>query len=152
MCSYKKEVLADDYDYNAVTVVIHNEKTDLPGALQWISDRHDEIVESFMKVRDDVLNKRGFPSYGEDVDRQVALYVEGLGQWIRGHDEWNFGSGRSVLLLSVPRINVLNARALPGTLVTKALRSKSLVKSSLPKEYHIISRQISYICTTIEIQ
>ena len=80
MCSYKKEVLADDYDYNAVTVVMHNEKTDLDGALQWISDRHDEIVESFMKVRDDVLNKRGFPSYGEEIDRQVALYVEGLGK------------------------------------------------------------------------
>ncbi|KAF9030695.1 terpenoid synthase [Hymenopellis radicata] len=94
MSSYKKEVLADDSDYNAVTVVMHNEKTDLAGALQWLSDRHDEIVEHFLRVRDDILNKRNFPTYGEDIDRQIALYINGLGQWIRGHDEWNFGSGR----------------------------------------------------------
>lgn len=108
-----KEILHDDADYNAVTVVMTNNKTDLPGAIQWISDRHDDVVDNFMRVRDDVLNKKnGFPSYGEDLDRQIALYVDGLGlffilprnsrpdyvftsgQWIRGHDEWNFGSGR----------------------------------------------------------
>ena len=113
MCSYRKEVLANDVDYNAVTVVMYNNNVDVDGAIQWISDRHDDIVESFMKTRDDVLNhKNGFPSWGENIDRQLALYVDGLGmllttpncvisnsrlplgQWIRGHDEWNFGSGR----------------------------------------------------------
>lgn len=80
MCSYKKEVLANDADYNAVTVVMKNNKTDVAGAIQWISDRHDEVVDSFLKVRDDVLNKRnGIPSWGEDIDRQVALYIDGLG-------------------------------------------------------------------------
>ncbi|KAF8176079.1 terpenoid synthase [Pholiota molesta] len=94
MCSYKKEIIVDDADYNAVTVVMKNNNTDVAGGIQWISDTHDDIVEHFLKVRDDVLNKRGFPSFGEELDRQVAEYVEGLGIWIRGHDEWNFGSGR----------------------------------------------------------
>ncbi|KAK7048258.1 isoprenoid synthase domain-containing protein [Favolaschia claudopus] len=94
MCSYKKEVLANDADYNAVTVVMVNEHTDIAGGIQWISDYHDEIVEHFLRVREDVINKNGFPSWGTDIDDQVAKYIDGLGQWIRGHDEWNFGSGR----------------------------------------------------------
>ncbi|KAF7979340.1 hypothetical protein HWV62_42763 [Athelia sp. TMB] len=95
MCSYKKEVLCNDADYNAITVVMANEKTDLAGALQWISNIHDEIVDRFLSTRQDVLNKRnGVPSWGKEIDEQVAAYVDGLGQWIRGHDEWNFQSGR----------------------------------------------------------
>ena len=83
MCSYRKEVLANDSDYNAVTVVMVNNKTDLAGALQWISDRHDDIVDSFLKVRDDVLNrKNGFPSWGSKIDLQIAAYVDGLGLFI----------------------------------------------------------------------
>ncbi|KAK7012921.1 isoprenoid synthase domain-containing protein [Favolaschia claudopus] len=94
MCSYKKEVLANDADYNAVTVVMVNEHTDIAGGIQWISDYHDEIIEHFLRVREDVIKKNGFPSWGTDIDDQVAKYIDGLGQWIRGHDEWNFGSGR----------------------------------------------------------
>ncbi|KAK7021182.1 isoprenoid synthase domain-containing protein [Favolaschia claudopus] len=94
MCSYKKEVLANDAAYNAVTVVMVNEHTDIAGGIQWISDYHDEIVERFLRVREDVINQNGFPSWGTDIDDQVAKYIDGLGQWIRGHDEWNFGSGR----------------------------------------------------------
>jgi Delta6-protoilludene synthase len=95
MCSYKKEALTNDADYNAVTVVMYNEKTDVAGGIQWISDIHDEIVDNFLRLREDVIHKtNGFPSWGEEIDRQVELYVDGLGMWIRGHDEWNFGSGR----------------------------------------------------------
>jgi hypothetical protein len=82
MCSYKKEVLADDYDYNAVTVVMHNKGTDLDGALQWISDRHDEIVDNFLATSKDVFDHRnGVPSWGPEIDRQVEAYVSGLGEF-----------------------------------------------------------------------
>ncbi|KAH9477371.1 Delta(6)-protoilludene synthase [Psilocybe cubensis] len=94
MCSYKKEILVDDADYNAVTVVMHNNKVGVDEGIQWISDLHDEIVDNFLKLRQEVMTKTNFPSYGPEMDRQVEAYVEGLGQWIRGHDEWNFGSGR----------------------------------------------------------
>ncbi|KAF8902796.1 isoprenoid synthase domain-containing protein [Gymnopilus junonius] len=74
MCSYK-EILVDDADYNAVTAAFSGFLTPTMRSL-------------------DVLNKRGFPSFGEDLDRQIADYIERLGQWIRGQDEWNFCSGR----------------------------------------------------------
>ena len=80
MYSYKKEVLCDDADYNVITVVMANEKTDFAGALQWISNLHDEIVHRFLNTREDVLNHRsGVPSWGRDIDLQVAAYIDGLG-------------------------------------------------------------------------
>lgn len=94
MCSYRKEVLANDADYNAVTVVMHNYGTNLSGAMEWISDLHDEIVEHFLLLSHQVIRHEGFPSFGPEIDDQLARYIDGLGQWIRGHDEWNFASGR----------------------------------------------------------
>jgi hypothetical protein len=35
-----------------------NYRTDLTGAIQWVSDRHDEVVEHFLATKDDVLNHR----------------------------------------------------------------------------------------------
>ncbi|GLB39974.1 putative terpene synthase family, metal binding domain [Lyophyllum shimeji] len=94
MSSYKKEVLSNDADYNAITVVQKHLGVDLEGALQWLLEHHDQNIDNFMAVREKVLKKDGFPSYGPRIDREVADYVDGLGFWIRGHDEWNFSSGR----------------------------------------------------------
>lgn len=116
MCSYRKEVLTNDADYNVVTVVMTRNGMDLTGAVQWISKRHDEIVANFLKTREDVLyHRNGVPSWGEEVDQKVYAYIDGLGlsnfilsqqasvqrhpipgHWIRGHDEWCFRSSRLV--------------------------------------------------------
>ncbi|KAJ7811924.1 terpenoid synthase [Mycena olivaceomarginata] len=85
MVSYKKEVLTNSADYNIT----------LRGAIKWISHRNDELVGRFLETKEDILNHRnGVPSWGEDIDIQVAKYIDGLGQWIRGHDEWSFNSER----------------------------------------------------------
>lgn len=81
MCSYRKEFLANDADYNAVTVVMHNYGTDVPGAMQWISDLHDDIVEHFLQLREQVIECQGFPSFGPEVDDQLARYIDGLGRY-----------------------------------------------------------------------
>lgn len=81
MCSYKKEVLTDSADYNAVTIVMHSNKTDVAGGIQWVSDCHDELVEHFLQLRDEVYNKVNFPSFGDAIDRQIEAYVDGLGQF-----------------------------------------------------------------------
>jgi hypothetical protein len=80
MYSYKKEVLNNEADYNIVTVVMNNNNTDLSGAMQWISDRYEALAAQFLATRQDVLNhQNGVPSWGEDIDRQVAAYIDGLG-------------------------------------------------------------------------
>lgn len=82
VCSYKKETLANSADYNAVTIVMHHNKTDVSGGIQWIADRHDELVEHFLKLRNEVNNKIEFPSFGDEIDRQVEAYVHGMGEFL----------------------------------------------------------------------
>jgi hypothetical protein len=81
MCSYKKEVLANEATYNSVTVVMVNEHTDVSGGMRWISNYHDELVERFLATRSDMLNGRGFPSWGKEIDEQIVMYVDGVGKF-----------------------------------------------------------------------
>ncbi|KAJ7887375.1 terpenoid synthase [Mycena leptocephala] len=95
MCSYKKEIMVDEADYNIVTVLMTQNQTDIAGAMQWISDRHDELVEHFLAIRDDILNHRnGILSWGPNIDSQIEKYIDGLGQMVRGNDQWMFEIGR----------------------------------------------------------
>ena len=85
MASYRKEFLDADADYNIVTVVMHEKKTDLANALLWISEFHDELAASFLATMDDVLqHTNGVPSWGSEMDTQVALFIDGLGQSTQG--------------------------------------------------------------------
>ncbi|KAJ6549913.1 hypothetical protein B0H19DRAFT_951632, partial [Mycena capillaripes] len=94
--SYKKEVLSGNRAYNAVTVIMRANLTDVMGGMQWISDRHDEVAQNFLATRDDVLHhKNGVPSWGEHMDEQVEKYVDALGILaIRGYKQWYLGSER----------------------------------------------------------
>ncbi|KAJ7199079.1 terpenoid synthase [Mycena rebaudengoi] len=95
MYSYKKEILIGNTAFNAVTVIMRANLTDVAGGMQWISDRHDEVAQHFLATRDDILNhKNGVPLWGRDMDEQVEKYVDGLGQWVRDDDQWYFGSER----------------------------------------------------------
>lgn len=85
MCSYKKETLANSADYNAVTIVMRLNKTDVSGGIQWIADRHDELAKHFLKLRDEVNNKIEFPSLGDEMDQQVEAYVHGMGECLHIH-------------------------------------------------------------------
>lgn len=58
-----------------------SKKTDLSGAIEWISSFHDEIVDQFLRTAEDVREHRnGVPSWGHDLDQQVSAYINGLGQ------------------------------------------------------------------------
>lgn len=89
---------------------------DLPTAVQWVSDLHDEVVDRFLKTREDVFAHRNeATSWSAEMDRTVCTYIDGIGnrtsaiystvscsrsysegQWLRGVDEWHFRSERYV--------------------------------------------------------
>ncbi|KAH8817571.1 terpenoid synthase [Flagelloscypha sp. PMI_526] len=94
MCSYRKEVLVNDAEYNTITVLQKHLSLSLDDSLQRLLEHHDCNVESFLNVADKVLKKDGFPSFGPEVDLEVATFVDGIGLWVRGYDEWSFASGR----------------------------------------------------------
>jgi hypothetical protein len=86
--------MADDSDYNAITTVMVYLHTDLSGALQCISARHDKVLLNFWELREKVINKDDFPSWGPELDQQIIEYVGVLADHIRGNYEWSWHTHR----------------------------------------------------------
>lgn len=74
--------------HNSVELVMKEQNLDLQGAIDWLECYAARVHESFL------ANITNLPSWGEDVDRRVRIYIDGLGQWVRGNDDWSFESGR----------------------------------------------------------
>ncbi|KAJ6465600.1 terpenoid synthase [Mycena vitilis] len=88
LCSYNVERALGD-DHNLVTVVMHSLNVDLARALQWISDLHDRVVETFL------LHFSQVPHYSDpELDRQVSDFIHGIGNWVRANEVWSFESER----------------------------------------------------------
>ena len=68
---------------------MHQHKTDIQGAMNWVHDYHKEVEAKFMD-----LYENKFPKFGEPVDTELALYVDGIGNWVRSNDQWNYESER----------------------------------------------------------
>jgi hypothetical protein len=64
------------------------EKTDVHGAMRYISDMHDRLADLFLE------NYKKLPSWGEPIDSWASRYVDGLGNWVRANDAWSFESWR----------------------------------------------------------
>lgn len=67
---------------------MHELGVNIHGALEWVAMRHAHTSASFLQSFTDI------PSWGEPVDGYVRQYIQGLGNWVRANDCWNFESGR----------------------------------------------------------
>jgi len=83
MHSYIREISCGLANHNIITPIMHEHGLDLQGALDWLGSYSDEVVAQFMADLEQV------PSWGEDIDSRVREYTEGLGQWVRGNDDWS---------------------------------------------------------------
>ncbi|EPQ53471.1 terpenoid synthase [Gloeophyllum trabeum ATCC 11539] len=90
MYSYNVEQAKGDDGHNIVTVVMHEKHTDIDGAMEWVGGHYRHITTQFLEDRDKI------PSWarGHEIDAQVSRYIEGLGHWARGHDQWCFETER----------------------------------------------------------
>jgi len=68
---------------------MHHNKIDIQGAMDWVDTYHKELNAKFMDIYDN-----GIPKFGEPVDTELARYVEGIANWVRGNDQWGFESER----------------------------------------------------------
>lgn len=75
---------------------MHHLGLSLNEAVAWVADRHQQSLRKFLMTREKVLNKDGYPSYGPDLDRQIAQYTGVIADWIRGNYEWSWHSQRFV--------------------------------------------------------
>lgn len=67
---------------------MHQLDLDLQSAMDYIGLRHDRLAAAFLLAKDSL------PSFGEDIDAQVAGYVYALGNAVRANDSWSFESQR----------------------------------------------------------
>ncbi|KAH7928993.1 terpenoid synthase [Leucogyrophana mollusca] len=86
--SYNVEQARGDDGHNAVTVVMYDFDLDLDGALAWIDKYCQALEAEFME------NAIRVPSWGEEIDAQVARYIDGLGNWARANEAWSFETPR----------------------------------------------------------
>ncbi|KAI0777943.1 isoprenoid synthase domain-containing protein [Irpex lacteus] len=86
IASYNKEQATGDDRHNILTIVMHQFNLSLPDAMKWVVKYHEERV----------------PSWGKEIDDQVAVYIEHLAGWPRCNDCWNFESGRYLKTRLVP--------------------------------------------------
>ncbi|KZP15764.1 terpenoid synthase [Athelia psychrophila] len=86
--SYSVEQSKGD-THNMIPVVMHERGLTLQSAVDFVGDLCKKSIDRF---NDDRLNN--LPSWGPKVDREVAVYVGGLADWIAGSLHWSFESER----------------------------------------------------------
>ncbi|KAJ6483194.1 terpenoid synthase [Mycena sanguinolenta] len=87
--SYNVEQARGDDRHNLVAIVMRTENLNLMDTLDRISSLHDSLVEKFLNAFHQV------PHYNDsELNRQVAQFVDGLGNRVRGCDSWSFESER----------------------------------------------------------
>lgn len=89
MVSYNVEQARGDDNHNAIALVMHHNKTDVQGAVDWVSNWLKDLEARFMDLYENKM-----PKFGEPVDTELGQYVDGIGNWVRANDQWHFESER----------------------------------------------------------
>ncbi|KAG1731134.1 isoprenoid synthase domain-containing protein [Suillus lakei] len=85
--SYNVEQARHD-PHSIVTVLMHEQGLDLQSAMDYSGKLCNGTIQRFED------NRAILPSWGEEIDREVAIYVGGLQDWITGALHWSFVSTR----------------------------------------------------------
>jgi len=88
MHSYVREHSCGLADHNILTPIMREHNLGLQNALDWLWGYTTALIDKF------ISDLRRVPSWGPEVDDSVQTYIEGLGQWIRGNDDWSCESKR----------------------------------------------------------
>ena len=88
IASYNVEQSLGDDDHNIVTVVMNELGTDVNGAMLWTQDAHTKLEQKFLAAM------AALPEWDEPLNSQVKEYCNGLGQFVRANDDWDFESER----------------------------------------------------------
>ncbi|PPQ95114.1 hypothetical protein CVT25_011657 [Psilocybe cyanescens] len=83
MHSYIREISCGLADHNVITPIMRDYSLDLQEAFDWLGEYTDGVVERFLS------NQQRVPSWGSEIDERVQMYIDGLGQWVRGNDDWS---------------------------------------------------------------
>ncbi|KAF8636914.1 hypothetical protein AX17_003165 [Amanita inopinata Kibby_2008] len=85
--SYNVEQSKGD-THNMIPVVMNQYGLDLQSAIDFVGDMCKQSIDRFNQERTTL------PTWGPEIDRDVAIYVEGLADWIVGSLHWSFETER----------------------------------------------------------
>ncbi|MDZ8257158.1 terpene synthase family protein [Nostoc sp. ChiQUE01b] len=85
--SYSREMASGDV-HNLVLVLYYQQQLPLEIAIKRAIDIHDQEVRELLEL------EACLPSFGEEVDAELAKYISGMYAWIRGNLDWYFNSDR----------------------------------------------------------
>ncbi|KAJ7666107.1 isoprenoid synthase domain-containing protein [Mycena polygramma] len=85
--SYNVEQAKGD-THNMIPVVMNEQGLDLQSAVDFVGEMCKQSIDRFNEDRAQL------PSWGPKIDRDVAVYVDGLANWIVGSLHWSFMSER----------------------------------------------------------
>ncbi|OAX38874.1 terpenoid synthase [Rhizopogon vinicolor AM-OR11-026] len=76
------------YNHNIIICIMHEQGLDLQGAMEYAGQLCKDAIQRFE------ANRADLPSLGKEIDEQVAIYVEGLQDWIVSSLHWSFDTNR----------------------------------------------------------
>jgi len=85
--SVSKEMANGDVT-NIVFILHYQEKISLEEAIKRAAEMHNQEVKSMINLETSI------PSFGEEVDAELAKYILGMHTWISGHLDWCFCTAR----------------------------------------------------------
>ncbi|KAG6879126.1 hypothetical protein C0992_005013 [Termitomyces sp. T32_za158] len=86
--SHNVEQARGDEGHNLITILMHHRHLTLNDAVAWISNYVSKLVQSVLNDLSHV------PSFGEEYQADVERYLNGLCNWVRAYDSWQFESGK----------------------------------------------------------
>ncbi|KZT21453.1 terpenoid synthase [Neolentinus lepideus HHB14362 ss-1] len=86
--SFNREQATGDVRHNILTIFMHQFSIDFDGAMKWVCEYHAEIEAKFL----DIVKK--VPSFGPEVDGELAEYIESIANSPRGNYCWSFEGGQ----------------------------------------------------------
>ncbi|KAG5634787.1 hypothetical protein H0H81_000794 [Sphagnurus paluster] len=88
LLSYTKEYAMGDDGTNILTVIMREENVGLQEAVERLCDLHEEAVERFLYLRDNL------PPFDEKVKEELGQWFDTMGAWVRSNVDWSFEAGR----------------------------------------------------------
>ncbi|THV02877.1 terpenoid synthase [Dendrothele bispora CBS 962.96] len=86
--SYNMEQAKGHSGNNIVTVLMNEYGFGLQQTCDYIGTYVEKLMTRFLSA------KSRLPSWGPEVDAEVAMYVEAMGHWIKGNLDWSFETQR----------------------------------------------------------
>jgi 5-epi-alpha-selinene synthase len=74
--------MATGHIHNLVFVIHYQQQVPLEEAIKSAAEMHDQEVRNLINL------EASIPSFGEDVDVELAKYILGMHAWIRGNLDW----------------------------------------------------------------